>query len=459
MNSESYHAPPLVHLTPFEKYARVILLPLLFSTCAWWIALRAAPILPQFPHMTLWKHSASSSSYDKNLIPDTLHDAFKLGEISFKMKNFPSKDDTSKLLEEANDILNKDNYNLTVEDLTVGKLDTAIEEHCKRHVKYKIFREVFSFVGILSVISIVGILATLWPTLKFIYEVLHLDQLWHKLISISAWILKVIEPLVNFLSFFVPLVMVDQSLYFPMEGTRSQINILAAGFAIMAFFYQIWKSQGTAFDLTDEKYFTTIAFVWGFTFLVPLALIGTSQFLGFFAVGSIFGALGFVAFPTPIGWASGFQDEVSMEKCMYTSMVVISFSVMSKLSSLSPRSRSIMEIFQFGMSVFGMLVFGLAGLIKSSRASDDGHYFGGATNPTAFIYPISWLVLGFVGSLISYASLTNTAITFVCLWMTQFYWRIAGFTSVSTFFFSCMLFYVTLQLKMQKDFLWSVLQV
>jgi hypothetical protein len=235
------------------------------------------------------------------------------------------------------------------------------------------------------------------------------------------------------------------------------VNILAAHFAVMAFFYQLWRNQGTPFDITDHKYLPTVGFVWGFTWLVPLALVSKSQFLGFFAVGCIFGALGFVAFPMPFGWVSGFQDEASMEKCMYTSMLIILLSILAKVSSYPPRS--VVEIFQFGMSVFGMLAFGLAGLIKSSRASSDDYFiFGGTTSPMIFVYPIVWMLIGFIGALISYPSLTNTAVTFVCLWISQFYWRIAGFTSVSTFVFSCILFYVTLHLK-SSSFLESLLHV
>lgn len=148
----------------------------------------------------------------------------------------------------------------------------------------------------------------------------------------------------------------------------------------------------------------------------------------------------------------------SMDKCMYTSLVIISFSVAEKVYRFIPQS--VMETFQTGLSVFGMLAFGLAGLIKSSRAcGDDWISFGDKASLMSFIYPVSWIVIGFIGSLVSYQSLTNTAITFVCLWISQFYWRLTGLTSVSVFIFSCILFYVTLLLKANSTFLRSVFQV
>lgn len=441
---------------------RFMVLPILFSACAWQITLRPAPVLPQSPLAVPWwsskRDDGTHSIHNKYLIPDTLWDAFRLGEISVRMKNFRSED-TGSLLEEANDILNhKKQYNLTMEDITGGRLDAAIEVHYERQARYRIFQGAFSFVGVLSIISIVGIFTTLLPTLKFLYLVLHLDYLWHRLIHAAAWMLKVVDPLLGVISFSAPLLVVDQSLYFPVNGARSQMNILAAGCAVSAFFYHAWRREGTLFAIANQKHFPTVAFAWGFSFLVPLALVGTSQFLGFFSVGCIFGALGFVAFPMPFGWVAGFQDEASMDKCMITSMVITAFSVAAKMTSFP--SRRVLEIFQLGLSVFGMLAFGLAGLIKSSRAVyDDKSFFGGPAAPLTFIYPISWLLIGFIGSLISYASLTNTAITFVCLWMSQFYWRIAGFTSVSIFVFSCILFYVTLQLRSHREFLESLLLV
>eukprot|EP01083_Nonionella_stella_P055370 146081_1 len=298
-------------------------------------------------------------------------------------------------------------------------------------------------------------LATLWPMLKVIYEACHLDVLWHKLISIATWVLKVIDPLISLLTFSIPLLVADQALHFPANsGARSQICILAGGLAIMAFFYRTSKAPT---DFVGRGYFEAVSFSWGFSCLVPLALIGASRFLGFFAVGCVFGAMGFVAFPMPSGWAAGFQDEASMDKCMYTSLVIISFSVTEKVYQFIPQS--VMETFQTGLSVFGMLAFGLAGLIKSSiDCKDNWISFGDKASLMTVIYPVSWIVIGLIGSLVSYPSLTNTAITFVCLWITQFYWRLAGLTSVSVFIFSCILFYVTLLLKANSTFLRSVFQ-
>ncbi|KAL3771404.1 hypothetical protein ACHAWU_004677 [Discostella pseudostelligera] len=258
------------------------------------------------------------------------------------MKSFPKRGDATLLLEQANKILDSKDYLLTISDLIDGTIEQAIKEYCNERSKYQLLKRAFSFVGILSIISIAGILFTLGPTLVFVYKVLHLEILWRWLISIAAWVVKVIEPLMELILFIIPLILIDQSLYLQANGARSQMDVLAGGLAVIAFCYRVWRSRHWL-DITDDKYFVTVSFLWAFTYLIPLALIGSSQFLGFFAVGSLFGTLGFVAFPTPYGWAAGFRDEFSMNKCMSTSLSIIFLSIVTKFTS-SPPLR-IMEIF------------------------------------------------------------------------------------------------------------------
>ena len=442
-----------------SQYSRLMILPLLFASCVWWIFFYPTPVFPQLPITFMWKASSNNySTHDKHhLIPHTMHAAFQLGEISSIMKSFPKRGDAALLLEQANQILDNKDCVLTKSDLIDGNIERAINEYCNQRSKYQLLKRAFSFVGILSIISIAGILFTLGPTLVFVYEVLHLEIVWRWLNNTTVWVVKVIDPLMELILFSIPLILIDQSLYLQANGARSQMDVLAGGLAVIAFCYRVWRSRHWI-DITDDKYFVTVSFLWAFEYLIPLALIGSSQFLGFFAVGSIFGTLGFVAFPTPYGWAAGFQDKFSMNNCISTSLSIIFLSILTKFTSFPPLR--IMEYFQLGMSVFGMLAFGLAGLIKSSQASNDDNdrygMFGGATKATSFVYPVVWLMIGFVGSLTSSPSLTNTSITFVSLWISQFYCRIVGFTSVGTFFFSWALFYVTLQLKSHENFVRSI---
>jgi len=437
---------------------KALALPFIFTSCGWYIAFYPTPTLPQLNHLVSWKGGSSNNINSQWMVSDTMYDAFKLGQIANSITS--GSKDIDLLLQEANDILHSEDFNLTMNDITEGRVEQSINDYCMRRARYtKIFKGAFSFVGILSKIAIVGILVTLWPTLKYLYTTLHLDILWEQIVRVAAWIVHVIQPLIDILGYTITLIVLDQSLYFEStNGARTQLCILAAGMALITITYQIMRRDETSLDITRHRHFITIMFIWGISYLAPLALISTSQLIGFFTIGCVFGSLGFVAFPMPYGWVAGFQDEASIDKCMWTSLVITSFSICAKVLSYPPRS--LIDIFQTGLSVFGMMCFGLAGLIKSSRGSNDTWCtFGDVIKPSIFLYPFMWLIIGFIGTLTSLASLTNTSITFVCLWMTQFYWRLAGFTSVSTFLFSCILFYVTLQLGAREDFVKSIFRV
>lgn len=283
--------------------------------------------------------------------------------------------------------------------------------------------------------------------------------MWMHLLLALSWLKDFIEPLIDPILYLVPLMLVLTSLHYPEGGARSQIAILAAGFALVAFFIR----TRLAARIFRRYNVYTVTFLWCWSFLTPMAIITYSSFLGFFSVGSIFGACGFVAFPMPFWWAAGFQDKMSVDRCMVVSIVIICMSLGARVGVYQV-SNEVMSTFQTGCAVFGMLSFGLAGFIKSARMSGGDicgglFYFCSATHPLSFIYPLAWLVLAYLGSIFSYPSLTNTSITFVALWMSQFIWRLVGTTSLSVFLASCVLFWTTLWLKTNSEFLVSLFKV
>ena len=256
-------------------------------------------ILPQLNHLVSWKSNIISDNNNNKMVPDTIYDAFKLGQIANSITS--DNKDIDLLLQEANDILHKEDFNLTIKDITEGRVEQSINDYCMRRARYtKIFKGAFSFVGILSKIATVGILVTLWPTLKYLYTTLHLDILWEQIVRVAAWIVHVIEPLIDVLGYTITLIVLDQSLYFESSsGARTQLCILAAGMALITITYQIMRRDETSLDITRHRHFITIMFIRGVSYLAPLALISTSQLIGFFTVGCLFGSLGFVAFPMP----------------------------------------------------------------------------------------------------------------------------------------------------------------
>jgi len=405
---------------------------------------KAVEIIPM-PQAFIPSNANSSST---KLAPENLYDSFLLGEIAAKLQGTStnSREDVPVLLEEASVILHLNGkYNLTVQDVTEG-VPQAINLKEAKSERFKKIRGAFSFVGVLSIIAAIGILVTIGPLLVVVWKVLRLDYLWMALLGLFSFLRHVVDPLLYSVSIYV----LTTSMHYPeTSGGRSQIAILAAGFAIITYVYRTLKKikPGRA----DHHYM--IFFIWCWSFLVPMALLSESRFLGFFSVGSIFAALGFIAVPTPFGWITGFQDQMSLDRCMLVSLIIL-FASLGARAHLYPIPGKIMDIFETGAAVFGMLSFGLGGLIKSMDTAG-----WPAFNTWSFIYPVSWVGVAFFGSVYSYDSLTNTSITFIVLWMTQFYWRLVGAHMISVFIASSVLYVTSLWLKTHPDFVVSLFKV
>jgi len=337
-------------------------------------------------------------------------------------------------------------------DITEG-VPKAIQLKEKQVGILQKIRGVFSFIGVLSLISIIGIFATFLPVMVKVVKVLRLDVFWAYIVTTFHWIKDLIMKVLDPILYSAAILIVIESLYYPTQGARAQIAIFAAGFVMMVFFARTMR--GTLHHEYKEPS-ALVIFAWLWSYLTPMALCADSRVLGFFSIGSVFGALGFVAFPMPYGWAAGFQGGAPMDRCIFVSLIIIAAALAAK-GNLYPLSEETKQIFEVGASVFGMLSFGIAGIIKSSDMIWSGR--DSSTNPKSFIYPVAWLALAYLGAITSYASLTNTSVTFVVLWITQFYWRLAGLTAVTVFISSCTLFGVTLWLKDHPDFLVSLFQI
>lgn len=441
------------------KAYRYMFLPILFSISMWIIMLCPQRAMDAIPMKQISFHNVKQSN-ELCLAPKNLFDSFLLGEIAAKLEETESlsPEEVSSVLDQAREILNVQDRNLTMVDITEG-VPKAIQMKEKQVGILQKIRGVFSFIGVLSLISIIGIFATFLPVMVKVVKVLRLDVFWAYIVTTFHWIKDLIMKVLDPILYSAAILIVIESLYYPTQGARAQIAIFAAGFVMMVFFVRTLRffartMRGTLHHEYKEPS-ALVIFAWLWSYLTPMALCADSRVLGFFSIGSVFGALGFVAFPMPYGWAAGFL-EAPMDRCIVVSLVIMTAALGAK-GNVYPISEEIKHIFEVGASVFGMLSFGIAGIIKSSDMVWSGR--DSSTNPKSFIYPVAWLALAFLGSITSYASLTNTSITFVVLWITQFYWRLAGLTAVTVFLSSCTLFGVTLWLKDHPDFLVSLFQI
>jgi len=312
-----------------------------------------------------------------------------------------------------------------------------------------------SFLNVLSFLSLAGIVITFLPALYYIWEAWRLDHLFAILVS---WIKKIentVQPLVEMLLFSIPLKIYYVSLNLQIEALGGSNQMAALSASLSGLIYICYSLRKHNVERIEDSIMTA-SHLWAASFLVPMATNTSSKFLGFFAVGAIYGALGFVACPTPFGWAAGFSNERAMDRSLVVSLIIILSLILAKTLLRETIPYNVQSTFQLGASVFGMIAFGIAGLIKSMMLSEDRPLVhSGLVNPKTLIYPISWVLLSSIGYVIPIPSLANTSLTFVILWMSQFYWRFVGVGALSIFSASVPLFFATLFLKMHPDFLAS----
>ena len=135
-----------------------IISPVIFSVCMWLIAVYPEKAVQSFYVPDIFIPN-NTTNHVKDLAPDSMYESYLLGEIAAKLKDSTSPQDSQPLLERASDILNAKG-NLTIQDVTQG-VEKAIQMKDERKEHFKKLKGAFSFIGILSIIAVIGIFATL----------------------------------------------------------------------------------------------------------------------------------------------------------------------------------------------------------------------------------------------------------------------------------------------------------
>jgi hypothetical protein len=442
-------------------------IPTFFSVLVWMISVFHVSLHESFqPDLPRMAWLLGSTRSDKNtmmsLVPRNVADSFQLGRISAQLEvaDKDRKQDAARLLLDEARLILQSPVPLTFEEATNGVAAAA---------KYKVMQGsplrrvlgMLSFVRILSFITLMAMVATLFPALRLTWTIIpqqvkdDILYAWSILVSMAKSCKFLVEPAL----YLIPIFCFETALLFPEGGggAGGQVAALAALLSFAPYYYSVRTHTGSLDQLGRHgKYITTLTCVWAASFLAPMAWATSSKFLGFFTMGAVFGTLGFVAVPSPFGWAAGFLDEASMNRSMFASVIIIMTFLGSRALGVASTALS---TFETGAAIFGMLAFGIAGLIKSAKASGDDWDYGEILRAKSLLYPISWLILGYFGSVLSYTSLTNISTTFVVLWLSQFYWRIVGFNAVGVFFASAIMYATTLWLLMRPDFVASLFKL
>merc|ERR1712066_671254 len=137
-----------------------------------------------------------------------------------------------------------------------------------------------------------------------------------------------------------------------------------------------------------------------------------SRLAGFLAVLALYGALGFIFFSFGFGFVIGFDSKDAMVRSAGTSLVLVAGFSLARLAELDP---TYIRPFATAAMVLGNVVYFLALLIYSARWRSCAASY--ALRQCLML--VSLVVALFVGNVFSIPSMSNTATTFLVLWLME----------------------------------------
>jgi hypothetical protein len=311
----------------------------------------------------------------------------------------------------------------------------------------------FTFVNIIWLVAIIGIIATVGPCVAYLcgpflmkYATILFEEFLRPIGKrLHRW--GVFEAISYLLSLFFSV----QGSRYPPGSDAGTMVALPGGLA----FLPCW-AYSTALHTSgegDSQKFLMVSHAIAASILVPLAVIHDSQLIGFFAVLAVYGALGFVFLAFGFGFLIGFDGKDSLQSCLVASIVLIVGFTGMRVVGMDP---TCVRPFALGGIVLGNVMYFLALLILSA-----GWRLSARTYWARQAAMISSLVVAILlGSTFAIPSMRNTACTFMVLYLMEkeleINWH-QGLAVVAIFLNFVGLFVLSLWLTHHPSFIASML--
>lgn len=141
---------------------------------------------------------------------------------------------------------------------------------------------------------------------------------------------------------------------------------------------------------------------------LPITFLFNSSIIGFFNIASLFQMLGFVIAPVGSGYLIGFIDDTLLNTVTLVSLIMIFMYLVELYWHIQ-----MLTLFHTGMIVFGPIMFGIVGLVKSGNVNDRNFIL---VNFAYIMFLTLFLVLGVRTHT---KSLFNTSSVFIVLWVLE----------------------------------------
>lgn len=350
------------------------------------------PAIPKDP-VTIWK--LSQLEYSLKEVEKTYANNLK------KKEEF-----TEKILKEAKKIAETGKMDAEI----LHKLPEYLEEIGKNTVLSRV-KGFFTFVNLIWMIAILGIIISIGPSLVFLFS--PFGGLFMKLIF------KVIIPFIiylydlgilEFLGYFISIIFIADGMKVNKEWGFF-ISLTGVGFLVALYFYSVIKYELGEFEIKGNDHIilgTLITLT-----LFSLSIIFTSKLFSFFATIVFYYFIGFYTGCFGLCYVIGFLNETEMYRVITISFFLMVFYIGLKGLNVN---NTIIELYRSPIQIFGALTYFLGLLIIASRyySYKSLSYF-----QRQLFYIVSLLLVLFFGNFFNLPSLINTTYVFGVLYLME----------------------------------------
>jgi len=296
----------------------------------------------------------------------------------------------------------------------LGMRPFIVELDAQRSIADRVFG-FFNFVNIVWLISIVGILATVGPFIAYLagpFLMRLATQLFERVLRPTAMALHswgVFEIAAYALAFGFS----AQGCRYPDgQSQAAKMVALTGGLAFAPCWVYSTTLHTTSSGGKENEFFCLSCMLMTFT-LVPLAILHDSRLIGFLAVLSTYGALGFVFLAFGSCFVIGFSSRNATHRCIVASVALVLGFTCLRLAGVDP---ACLRPFATGAMCLGNVMYFLAMLILSAgwRSGEGFSYTARQALMTA-----SLTAALLVGNVFAIPSMSNTASTFLVLWLME----------------------------------------
>ena len=347
------------------------------------------------------------------------------------------------------------------------KMPEYLEQMDKNSIISRI-KGFFSFVNIIWMIAILGVIISIVPAIIYFLQPLKalLYRFWNSIlfpIIIFLYEKRIFE----FLGYIISILLIADGMKVNKEWGFF-ISFTGAGFIIALFFYTfksiistdyerlaVHKYEDKNYSEKSDKNKIILGILIGLIFF-SLSIFFNSKLFSFMATMVFYYLIGFYTGCFGLCYVIGFLKDSDMYKVITTSFFLISFYIVIKFFNINNK---IIELYRSPIQIFGALTYFLGLLIIASSNYDK---LSLSYTQRQILYVCSLLIFLFFGLFFNLPSLTNTTYVFGVLFLMEktieIFQKIKGNIWVLILVLSASLWFFSLYLHKHSEIIISIMK-